>query len=81
MECLNCSLSRLDLGRLAAKLRSGAGLMVGQPDYDTYARHRGTKHPGEPLMSREEFFLERQARRFGEGVGAPGGGLRGFRCC
>ena len=49
--------------------------MVGQPDYDVYAAHRRANHPGDPVMSREEFFLERQARRFGEG------GERAFRCC
>jgi uncharacterized short protein YbdD (DUF466 family) len=73
MEC--CKPLRLDLARLATKLRAGAALMVGQPDYDVYATHRRETHPGEPMMSREEFFLERQARRFGEG------GARAFRCC
>jgi uncharacterized short protein YbdD (DUF466 family) len=73
MEC--CKPPRLDLARLAKKLRAGASLMVGQPDYDVYATHRRANHPGDPVMSREEFFLERQARRFGEG------GKRAFRCC
>ncbi|MGA8169755.1 MAG: YbdD/YjiX family protein [Methylocystis sp.] len=73
MEC--CKPLRLDLQRLATKLRAGAALMVGQPDYDVYAKHRRENHPHEPIMSREEFFLERQARRFGEG------GERAFRCC
>ena len=73
MEC--CKPLRLDLSRLATKLRAGAALMVGQPDYDVYAAHRRETHPGDPIMSREEFFLERQARRFGEG------GERAFRCC
>jgi uncharacterized short protein YbdD (DUF466 family) len=75
MECLNCGPLRLDLSRLAKKLRSGANLMVGQPDYDAYAIHRRARHPGEPMMSREEFFLDRQAQRFGEG------GSRALRCC
>jgi uncharacterized short protein YbdD (DUF466 family) len=73
MEC--CKQLRLDLSRLATKLRAGASLMVGQPDYDVYATHRRENHPNEPVMSREEFFLERQAHRFGEG------GERAFRCC
>jgi len=76
MDCPNCALPRLDLSRLAARLREGANLMVGQPDYDVYARHREARHPGEAVMTREEFFLERQARRYGEG-----GGARVFRCC
>jgi len=76
VSCPNCSPQRLDLTRLARKLRETAGLMIGQPDYDAYARHREARHPGEPIMTREEFFLERQARRYGEG-----GGARVFRCC
>ena len=76
MDCPNCALPRLDLSRLAARLREGANLMIGQPDYDSYARHREARHPGEPIMTREAFFLERQARRYGEG-----GGARVFRCC
>ena len=73
--CSAANRSRLDLSRLATKLRAGASLMVGQPDYDVYAKHRRENYPGDPIMSREEFFLERQARRFGEG------GERAFRCC
>jgi uncharacterized short protein YbdD (DUF466 family) len=56
-------------------MRQGAKLMVGQPDYDAYVAHRKTRHADEPIMTREEFFLERQASRFGEG------GRAAFRCC
>ncbi len=73
MQCQNCAQWRLDLNRLAKKLRQGAELMVGQPDYEAYARHRRETHPDEPVMSREEFFFEAQARRFGES--------RAMRCC
>ena len=52
-----------------------ARLMVGLPDYDAYAAHRRSAHPGEPLMSREDFHRERTERRFG---GDPG---RTGRCC
>jgi uncharacterized short protein YbdD (DUF466 family) len=76
MDCPSCAPWRLDLTRLAAKLRAGAELMVGQPDYDAYLRHRETAHADAPVMTREEFFVERQARRYGEG-----GGARVFRCC
>jgi uncharacterized short protein YbdD (DUF466 family) len=75
MSCTICGLPALDLRRLGAKLRQGANLMVGQPDYDTYVAHRQTRHPDEPVMTREEFFFERQAARFGEG------GRRALRCC
>jgi uncharacterized short protein YbdD (DUF466 family) len=52
-----------------------AHLMVGMPDYATYAEHRRRHHPGEPVMSREAFFRDCQARRY-----APAAG-RGMRCC
>ncbi len=75
MSCTICGLSALDLRRLGARLRQSANLMVGQPDYDAYVAHRRTRHPDEPVMTREEFFLERQAARFGDG------GRRALRCC
>lgn len=53
----------------------GARLMVGVPDYDTYAEHMRRNHPHEPVMSYAEFFRERQNSRY------AGGGRSGFRCC
>ncbi|HUC63552.1 MAG TPA: YbdD/YjiX family protein [Alphaproteobacteria bacterium] len=41
-----------------------ARLMVGVPDYDTYVAHRKERHPGEPIMTYEEFFRERQNARY-----------------
>lgn len=52
-----------------------ARLMVGVPDYETYVTHRQNSHPGEPIMSYEAFFLERQANRYGAGNGKIS------RCC
>jgi len=75
MSCTICGLPALDLAKLGSKLREGARLMIGQGDYDVYVAHRRANHPDEPLMTREEFFLERQASRFGEG------GRRAMRCC
>lgn len=46
-----------------------ARLMVGVPDYPTYVMHRQTQHPGQPIMSYEEFFRERQAARYAVGKG------------
>lgn len=60
--------------RLPELLKRTARLMVGVPDYETYAAHRRESHPGEPVMSRAEFFAERAERRFG-----GGGGIS--RCC
>jgi uncharacterized short protein YbdD (DUF466 family) len=43
--------------------------MVGVPDYDTYVRHRQTNHPGTPIMTYEQFFVERQDARYSVGKG------------
>jgi uncharacterized short protein YbdD (DUF466 family) len=59
---------------LSAAART-ARLMVGVPDYDAYAAHRRTEHPGEPVLSREAFVAERAERRFGGGADRIG------RCC
>ncbi|OAI29956.1 hypothetical protein A1351_10035 [Methylosinus sp. R-45379] len=75
MSCTICGLPALDLAKLGRKLRDGARLMIGQGDYEAYLAHRRANHPDEPTMTHEEFFLERQASRFGEG------GRRAMRCC
>ena len=59
----------------AGRLREGARLMIGVPDYDTYVAHMHEAHPGQPVMTYAEFFRERQSARYGEGS------TRGFRCC
>jgi uncharacterized short protein YbdD (DUF466 family) len=46
-----------------------ARLMVGVPDYETYVRHMETNHPGKPVMTYEEFFVERQEARYAVGKG------------
>ncbi len=46
-----------------------ARLMVGVPDYETYVQHRQANHPGLPIMSYEEFFVERQEARYAIGKG------------
>jgi len=46
-----------------------ARLMVGVPDYQTYVTHRQTVHPGQPVMSYEAFFRERQDARYAVGKG------------
>lgn len=49
-------------------------LMVGVPEYDNYVMHMRDKHPGQPVMSYEKFFRERQEARFG-------GNGKISRCC
>lgn len=51
-----------------------ARLMVGQPSYEAYVEHAKRLHPDRPVMTRAEFFRNREAARYGGG----GGGLR---CC
>jgi uncharacterized short protein YbdD (DUF466 family) len=61
--------------RIMSDLTRTARLMVGVPDYDSYVAHRKAQHSGDPIMSREDFFRERQANRYG----ANGGKIS--RCC
>ena len=63
---------KLKFWELAAKT---ARLMIGIPDYETYLEHRRLKHPGEPVMTYEEFFCERQDARYAVGKGKIS------RCC
>jgi len=63
------------LFKFANGVAKTARLMVGVPDYDSYVAHRLRAHPGEPVMSYEDFFRERQASRYGEGGGKIS------RCC
>lgn len=50
---------------LGPRLKQAARLMVGIPDYDTYVNHRRKSHPGDQIMTYEEFFRECQNRRYG----------------
>ncbi len=61
-----------ELSTLLRTLRQAAYLLVGLPDYDAYVAHMRRAHPQRPVMSRAEFFRNRQAARYGEGNG---------RCC
>ncbi len=60
------------IGAAGRYLAQSMRLMVGMPDYGSYLRHREATHPGEPVMSYEEFFRERQQARYEGGKG---------RCC
>lgn len=61
-----------DLSKMGKYLGQAARLMVGVPDYETYAAHVRQTHPNQPVMSYEEFFRMRQDTRYSDGVG---------RCC
>ena len=58
-----------DLQSLLDLATKTARLMVGVPDYGTYLEHRRTHHPGELVMTYEEFFRERQRARYDIGKG------------
>jgi uncharacterized short protein YbdD (DUF466 family) len=60
------------LSRIFSRLVQAARLAIGVPDYDNYVRHRRAHHPGEPVMSYEEFFANRQQAKYGRGS---------TRCC
>ena len=63
-----------DLSKIGKYLGQAAHLMVGLPNYETYATHLRSQHPERAVMSYEEFFRERQQARYG-GKGRIG------RCC
>ena len=46
-------------------LKKAASLMIGIPDYPAYVKHLQVYHPDKPIMSYEEFFIERQQSRYG----------------
>ena len=61
--------------RAATGTARTARLMIGIPDYEGYVARRTANHPGLPIMTYEEFFVERQEARYGVSRGR----LRG--CC
>jgi uncharacterized short protein YbdD (DUF466 family) len=46
--------------------------MLGVPDYEAYVAHLAAAHPEVTALSRDAFFRERLAARYGSG---------GLRCC
>ena len=54
-------------------LRRTVLLMIGVPDYQNYVRHCRDHHPGDKVMTYDEFFRNRQDARYGDG--------RMGRCC
>jgi uncharacterized short protein YbdD (DUF466 family) len=63
----------IDFSGIGKRIAETADLMVGLPDYDAYVAHVSARHGEAEAMSREAFFRERQAARYGAGGG--------FRCC
>jgi len=67
---------RAELAKAGQYLGQAMRLMVGLPDYSTYVTHMEQTHPGQPMMSYEEFFRERQEARYGSAASG-----RSTRCC
>ena len=62
-------LSRADILALKEWSVRTARRTVVIPDYQTYVDHRRTTHPDQPVMTYEEFFVERQNARYAVGKG------------
>ena len=62
-------------GIILRRVRETLHLMVGIPDYERYRQHQMRRHPEAQVMSYEEFFRERQNRRYGGNSGTI------TRCC
>ncbi len=56
-------LSTRTLSRITAIARA----LMRVPDYNQYLTHQSLHHPGAPLLTRAEFFAQRQSARFGHG--------------
>ncbi len=39
--------------------------VFGIPDYERYLAHHAAQHPGEPVLSRREFFAQAIDRKYG----------------
>ena len=46
--------------------------IIGVPDYEAYARHMAAHHPGEPVLTEDEFAEERLTAKYSR---------PGQRCC
>jgi uncharacterized short protein YbdD (DUF466 family) len=54
------------------ELRRAYRQLIGIPDYESYLKHMGEQHPGEPVLSRQAFCAHAIDRKYGKG---------GPRCC
>jgi uncharacterized short protein YbdD (DUF466 family) len=46
--------------------------VFGMPDYERYLAHAAERHPGAPVLTRSDFFVQAVERKYGKG---------GARCC
>ena len=50
--------------RWIEELRDAYHGIFGVPDYQAYLRHMGERHPGSPVLARDEFAREWIERRY-----------------
>lgn len=56
----------------ARSLCSACRQVFGMPDYERYLAHSAQRHPGAPVLTRSDFFVQAIERKYGRG---------GARCC
>ena len=56
----------------ARSLCSACRQVFGMPDYERYLAHSAQRHPGAPVLTRSDFFVQAIERKYGKG---------GARCC
>ena len=64
--------SRPRLEEIARAVRQSARQIFGIPDYERYLAHCAAHHPGEPVLSKREFFAHAIDRKYCKS---------GPRCC
>ena len=56
----------------ARHLCSACRQVFGMPDYERYLSHAAERHPGAPVLTRSDYFVQAIERKYGKG---------GARCC
>jgi uncharacterized short protein YbdD (DUF466 family) len=56
----------------ARSLCSACRQVFGMPDYERYLAHAAQRHPGAPVLTPSDFFVQAIERKYGKG---------GARCC
>jgi len=56
----------------ALNLCSACRQVFGMPDYERYLAHAAERHPGAPVLTRGDYFVQAIERKYGTG---------GARCC
>jgi len=66
------SLTQGALRERARNLCSACRQVLGMPDYERYLTHSAEQHPGAPVLTRSDYFVQAIERKYGKG---------GARCC